>query len=669
MQALCNDATLSPPVFSALCSTWRLASSLCSDDPDVVASASGLCNSIRAAYMDDAQYKSCLQPYAGIRSTSGIRAGHLRACEDMAGEPMGGCDACSSSDACPNPLVSYADGCIDMDMGQCANWRTFCNSDASPTGAGAAVLCRRANNWGGIVAPPLPPSPPPPGLSPSPSASPSPSPAASPSPSMHGNMPASGPAPPAAPCVADGALPECANFSYPHTSVLADIANLCAAMDYMPGCGIWHACDAGLVSGDYCRPFTLLATICVDMPGMAGCRSYRGLCKTGSRVPQCSLRPAIPKTPSTKESQALIDTVCSANPAPVLCESCNQIECTDYISAVTDACTSAPETEGCSQLYQGWCAAAVAWEGRGNTLAPDAIANSSLAYFCEPSAAYAALPSPAPSPVPAPVPSPATTPSPGGSSPAPAPAADACVADPTRLECTTFVYPAASVAADITSLCRMMPYMPGCIIRDACTAGLVSGDYCRPFTLLATICVDMPGMAGCRSYKPMCLVPGSRVPQCSQFPAIPKTPSTRQAQGLMDAVCAAPVGAALPECAACTATSCPDPLTPLARVCANATVAADAAGADCTPYFQDWCAAASAWQAAARGSLSHFCRDSKAYAALGSSPKPAPKPAPKPSPSRSPSPSRTTRSPPPRRAAPPSRRVKIGRRQKGAALP
>ncbi|PNH11876.1 hypothetical protein TSOC_001285 [Tetrabaena socialis] len=39
---LCADASVSPPLYSALCATWRVASSLCSDDAAVVA-AVGIC--------------------------------------------------------------------------------------------------------------------------------------------------------------------------------------------------------------------------------------------------------------------------------------------------------------------------------------------------------------------------------------------------------------------------------------------------------------------------------------------------------------------------------------------------------------------------------------------------------------------------------------------------
>ncbi|KAG2432990.1 hypothetical protein HXX76_008718 [Chlamydomonas incerta] len=438
MFALCTNSTLSPPIFSALCSTWRIASSLCSDDPDVVASVGGLCSGIRAAYTDDAQYKSCLQPYAGIRSTSKVLTDTLGACADMNGEPMGGCDTCSSATACANPLVSYADGCIDMDMGQCTNWRAFCNSDAAPTGAAAAVLCRRpgaARN--SVVAPPRPPSPPPPSprplpvavasppppASPSPSPSPSPALGASPSPTATGPPPAAvvvpaspspAPAPSPSPspflspsgtlqsdtgsggassssaaspppatslaavCVADGSSPMCVSYVYPDASVAADLVNLCAAMPYMPGCSIRDACRAGTVTGDFCRPMTLLASICLDMPSMGGCKSYRGLCRNSTVVQQCRDFPAIPGLPTTKEAQASVDAMC-ASMYMERCDTCNQVSCDNYIDAMSSMCTDMPYMEGCP-TWADWCQAAAGWEG--------AAPGNSMAGFCAGASAY-----------------------------------------------------------------------------------------------------------------------------------------------------------------------------------------------------------------------------------------------------------------------------------------
>ncbi|PNW77387.1 hypothetical protein CHLRE_10g434350v5 [Chlamydomonas reinhardtii] len=436
MFALCGNSSLTPPIFSALCSTWRIASSLCSDDTDVVASASELCSGIRAAYADDAQYRSCLQPYTGIRSTSKVLADTLGACADMNGEPMGGCDTCTSATACANPLVSYTDGCIDMDMGQCTNWRSFCNSDAAPTGAAAAVLCRRpgpARN--SVVAPPRPPSPPPrsppplvvsasppppepsssspvpspsPALvdptaaspppaavvvpaSPAPSLAPSPAPAPSPSPSGtlqsdgsgsgDSSTPAASPPPStslAVVCVADGTNPMCVSYVYPNTSVAADLLNLCAAMPYMPGCSIRDACRVGTVTGDFCRPMTLLASICLDMPTMGGCKSYRGLCGNGTVVQQCRDFPAIPGLPTTKEAQASVDAMC-ASMYMERCDSCNQVSCDNYIDAMSSMCTDMPYMEGCP-TWADWCKAAAGWEG--------AAPGNSMAGFCAGASAY-----------------------------------------------------------------------------------------------------------------------------------------------------------------------------------------------------------------------------------------------------------------------------------------
>ncbi len=46
--------------------------------------------------------------------------------------------------------------------------------------------------------------------------------------------------------------------------------------------------QSGSASGRMCAPMTLLATICADMPTMAGCRSYVPLCGNGSVVQQCA---------------------------------------------------------------------------------------------------------------------------------------------------------------------------------------------------------------------------------------------------------------------------------------------------------------------------------------------------------------------------------------------
>ncbi len=49
----------------------------------------------------------------------------------------------------------------------------------------------------------------------------------------------------------------------------------------------------------------------------------------------------------------------------------------------------------------------------------------------------------------------------------------------------------------------------------------VAARYCGPFTVLGTLCSDMPGMRGCEDYKALCFTAGSVVAQCADQPPVP----------------------------------------------------------------------------------------------------------------------------------------------------
>lgn len=59
-----------------------------------------------------------------------------------------------------------------------------------------------------------------------------------------------------------------------------------------------------------------------------------------------------------------------------------------------------------------------------------------------------------------------------------------------------------------------------------------SGVFCQPFTLLATMCVDMPTMTACSSYLALCNTTGSVVRQCAQQQPIPRCASLLSLKGL-----------------------------------------------------------------------------------------------------------------------------------------
>ncbi|GIL46473.1 hypothetical protein Vafri_3459 [Volvox africanus] len=352
MYRFCGDGTLQPAIFPQLCTTWNIASSLCNDDANIVSSLA-LCNQLRAPYTGDAQFRSCLPPYP-INSTSAIKALHLHACDEMEGypgDPMAGCDTCTDV-SCPDPLASLSAGCIGMPMGQCEGLDALC-------ALGASVLCKKNLE----DAPMRPPSPPP------------------------DQAPISAMKPPAmtsATCMTDSSSMLCTSYEYPLDNITSDLASLCTSMTYMPGCTIRAACQAGNVTGDFCRPMTLLATICVDMPSMGGCKSYVALCKNTSVVQQCRSFPAIPGLPTTAQAKlAVVAGLCAANRTAmtlavqnlttVMCAACNQLSCRDYLTPLRSICSISPGLNGCSTYYS-WCQTSAAWE---------VAAAGSISSFCK----------------------------------------------------------------------------------------------------------------------------------------------------------------------------------------------------------------------------------------------------------------------------------------------
>ncbi|GFR45650.1 hypothetical protein Agub_g7060, partial [Astrephomene gubernaculifera] len=249
-------------------------------------------------------------------------------------------------------------------------------------------------------------------------------------------------------------------------------------------------------------------------------------------VQQCAQFPPLPGLLATRTVKMGIGALCANTSAPE-CANCSMMSCGDYLRTYADICTRTPYAAGC-EVYTYWCNASLAWEQSGN---------SSISYYCPRNSSNSQLP---------PSSNPLKPPSPY--SPPPPPAGPPCVLNSSLPECVSYEYPAASIAADLNSLCTSMPYMPGCTVMSACQNGTATGAFCRPFTLLSSICYDMPGMSGCKSYRTLCAA-NSVVPQCTQFPAIPGLPTTKAARSAVSSICAA---VSAPECSACSTMSCSD---------------------------------------------------------------------------------------------------------------
>ncbi|KAJ9511359.1 hypothetical protein QJQ45_029765 [Haematococcus lacustris] len=425
------------------------------------------------------------------------------------------------------------------------------------------------------------------------------------------------------PCLSSPSLPSCATYTYPAANVSADIAKLCGAMPDMPGCSIQAACQAGTVpaSSSACVPFTLLATLCTDMPGMNGCGPWKALClPAASQVQQCRTYPPIPSAPNWSDTTSNVAELCGSGSAAA-CANCTLADCPDPLATLSALCLRTTTSPACAG-FAAWCAAA-------NT-------NASLSTYCslpQPPAPPTPAPPAAPLPVPlmmngtanvtsglnsssteplAPPPrvggmvgppniapmtmSPGMSMTPSPTSPEASPAEASCLSSPSLPSCATYTYPAANVSADIAKLCGAMPDMPGCSIQAACKAGTVpaSSSACVPFTLLATLCTDMPGMNGCGPWKALCLPAASQVQQCRTYPPIPSAPSWAASRQAVFSACGE---MGMPQCEQCRQASCPDPLAALAGMCIDMPTMSQCG------VYASWCVAANT-----DGSLGVYCK-------------------------------------------------------------
>ncbi|CAG9467178.1 unnamed protein product [Pedinophyceae sp. YPF-701] len=155
----------------------------------------------------------------------------------------------------------------------------------------------------------------------------------------------------------------CRSFSPTESEIAADLSALCTdpetSMPWMIGCGLKSQCDSGAASGPYCAPFSLLANLCYDMPGMTGCERFRALCSDPrSVVSACTTHPALPRVLTTKETQEAILEMCDDHGMPG-CEDCTGMmaQCPNTLSTISQLCLGMPGMANC-QPFQAMCSQA-----------------------------------------------------------------------------------------------------------------------------------------------------------------------------------------------------------------------------------------------------------------------------------------------------------------------
>ncbi|KAL6778020.1 CTR1 [Auxenochlorella protothecoides x Auxenochlorella symbiontica] len=358
-------------------------------------------------------------------------------------------------------------------------------------------------------------------------------------------------------CWTDPTASTCATLLLSSTKLWTDLNATCntgsATVEGWPAaCSLREACvEAGTLTA--CNPMSLILAACTEDSTISTCEKYKTLCGTGSVVPACTSAKSITGLTSATSFYNDVQTLCSSM-TMTGCSNCVAVSGTPTAAQLQASCPNPLGTlaELCLEMSMDGC-------GDWTTF----CASNAAAFPGLCSSTPAAGPSPAMAMSPSMDMSPAATPSPSSSHSNWA--VGGCYDDPTTASCTDFVQPTSITEANITVLCDSMPFMSGCTLHNMCNAGTASGTYCDPFSILADLCVDMPGMNGCQGWVALCSASGTKVAQCTQHAAVPNLVITFDAMDQVIDMCGQMY---MDGCSDCTSrTACPNPILTLAQVC------------------------------------------------------------------------------------------------------
>lgn len=145
-------------------------------------------------------------------------------------------------------------------------------------------------------------------------------------------------------CITNPMNASCADYQPNKNTITAANNDLCGMMP-MTQCTINSLCQQYKYSGDYCEPFSIYKSICMDMSDMSGCSTYNTMCIPGSLVQICNI-PTLP-LPSASILKANISQIC-AHMDMVPCSECtgSSSSC-DYLKVYSQLCLSMPDMSEC----------------------------------------------------------------------------------------------------------------------------------------------------------------------------------------------------------------------------------------------------------------------------------------------------------------------------------
>ena len=376
-------------------------------------------------------------------------------------------------------------------------------------------------------------------------------------------------------CLKDPSAPECASYTFSDETLNATLEEICVHSSlgenygWPSACTLFSECKKGRGLDAFCRPLGLVIAACEDQKEViAECADYANVCGSESVIEQCKQDAILPDLPSAEDSMAATVAMCNDMPDMDGCDTCRvsspdgevqaqsiQVQCPDPFASLARVCIGMWMT-GC-EPWDEFCVAA-----DDNKAFPVLCGQSDILPLTD-----TVTDSPSNQPTQA-----TNQPDTKGSGDDDDDEKDgnSCYDDPSQDACKTFVMPEDEVQKDLEALCSSMPYMVGCSLWNQCEGRAeatvrASGPYCEPFSLLATICEDMPSMTACESYLQLCKSGDSVVQQCTTQPAVPGAPTTEGAMNDILTMCGSH---SMPSCSECPSKfKCPHPMETLASLC------------------------------------------------------------------------------------------------------
>jgi copper transporter 1 len=106
-----------------------------------------------------------------------------------------------------------------------------------------------------------------------------------------------------------------------------------------------------------------------------------------------------------------------------------------------------------------------------------------------------------------------------------------CLESSESEECANYQLSDLQSTDSIDKLCKAMPNMNACIIKNSCKS---TTEECSPFRFLQSICLDMPRMKDCLIFNTLCK-PGSQIEQCKQTKL--SLPTSKETKAEISSIC------------------------------------------------------------------------------------------------------------------------------------